>query len=447
MQSSSLYVTDGDEIDWAYGRQRIWMYTFELYPSHAKVSSDAALLPGRRAHRARDEAQQGRDPLPHRARRVPRTTSSARPRTNCGPLFDDFEIATRLDVGPARAPTRRRPAPGSGPIPATTTSSRDTVLGLARRSSPGPPAGIDAKRYDVDGGDHDDPRHRSSTLPTATIGSLTFRYYFAHASNSSSADYFRAYVEREDGSRTLVRQELGAGQRRQARLGDGHRVDGAVGRREGPDRVRGGRRVDRRARSRPPSTTSGSRARRRGQSSSAWTRCVPRAGRGRHGDPARRAPRRGPWRSPGPSPEPRDVSPFTNRSKTCGQQLRGDARTGVGDPQRHEPRVRGVGCPATVTAPAGRRVAERVRDQVREHLARSRTGSTSRIGRSSVVSSVSVTPAAAAAAANERTTSAMTRSSAVGSRWSASVPASDRVERPKVVDEPLHDAGSRRGSA
>ena len=43
-----------------------------------------------------------------------------------------------------------------------------------------------------------------------TTGSLTFRYYFAHASNSSSADYFRAYVEREDGSRTLVRRELGA---------------------------------------------------------------------------------------------------------------------------------------------------------------------------------------------------------------------------------------------
>ena len=44
----------------------------------------------------------------------------------------------------------------------------------------------------------------------STTGSLTFRYYFAHASNSSSADYFRAYVEREDGSRTIVRQEVGA---------------------------------------------------------------------------------------------------------------------------------------------------------------------------------------------------------------------------------------------
>ncbi len=45
MQSSSLYVTDGDEIDWAYGTQRIWMYTFELYPSHGKVSGNARFYP------------------------------------------------------------------------------------------------------------------------------------------------------------------------------------------------------------------------------------------------------------------------------------------------------------------------------------------------------------------------------------------------------------------
>ena len=44
----------------------------------------------------------------------------------------------------------------------------------------------------------------------ATVGKLTFRYYFAHSSNSSSADTFRAFVEAADGSRTVVRQEVGA---------------------------------------------------------------------------------------------------------------------------------------------------------------------------------------------------------------------------------------------
>lgn len=31
-QASDLYITDGDMIDWAYGRHRIFAYTFEMYP-------------------------------------------------------------------------------------------------------------------------------------------------------------------------------------------------------------------------------------------------------------------------------------------------------------------------------------------------------------------------------------------------------------------------------
>ena len=31
-QSSDLYITDGDEIDWLYGRHRIFSFTWELYP-------------------------------------------------------------------------------------------------------------------------------------------------------------------------------------------------------------------------------------------------------------------------------------------------------------------------------------------------------------------------------------------------------------------------------
>jgi hypothetical protein len=33
MQASSLYTTDGDFVDWAYGRHRIFAFTFEMYPS------------------------------------------------------------------------------------------------------------------------------------------------------------------------------------------------------------------------------------------------------------------------------------------------------------------------------------------------------------------------------------------------------------------------------
>jgi hypothetical protein len=31
-QSSALYPTDGDQIDWMYGRQGVFSFTFELYP-------------------------------------------------------------------------------------------------------------------------------------------------------------------------------------------------------------------------------------------------------------------------------------------------------------------------------------------------------------------------------------------------------------------------------
>ncbi len=36
-QSSSLYVTDGDQIDWMYGTQRIFSFTFELYPTETQA--------------------------------------------------------------------------------------------------------------------------------------------------------------------------------------------------------------------------------------------------------------------------------------------------------------------------------------------------------------------------------------------------------------------------
>jgi len=44
MQASSLYITDGDLVDWAYGVYRIFAFTFEMYPSI--VSSEGFYPPG-----------------------------------------------------------------------------------------------------------------------------------------------------------------------------------------------------------------------------------------------------------------------------------------------------------------------------------------------------------------------------------------------------------------
>ena len=204
-QSSALYVTDGDEIDWAYGRERIWMYTFELYPSHAKVSSDARFYPADEL--IPRETNRNREAILYLIERAwCRWSVIGKAATNCGPLFDDFEASAPWTADPLGTDTATGGA-WQRADPAATTRQSGTVPSGSRALVTGAAAGSTSNSYDVDG-------ITSIRGPlvglAATTGSLTFRYYFAHASNSSSADYFRAFVEREDGSRTLVRQELGA---------------------------------------------------------------------------------------------------------------------------------------------------------------------------------------------------------------------------------------------
>ena len=104
MQSSSLYVTDGDEIDWAYGHEHIFMYTFELYPSHSVVSSTARFYP-------RDEL--------------------------IGPQTERNKAAILLLLEAAAARTARlaRARPTAGHC---TTASRPSTAGSPTRSGPTP---------------------------------------------------------------------------------------------------------------------------------------------------------------------------------------------------------------------------------------------------------------------------------------------------------------------
>ncbi len=206
MQSSGLYVTDGDEIDWAYGLHRIFMYTFELYPTHAQVSGLARFYPpdeviGPQTERNKDAILY----LMEQAGCV--YTIIAKDRINCGPMFDDFEISRGWKANPLGTDTatsgkwqRANPAPTIRQAGTVPSGSNALVTGAA--------AGSSASANDVDGG-FTTIRSPGIQLPAAPVGNLTFRYYFAHSNNSSTADAFRAYVEKADGSRTLVREELG----------------------------------------------------------------------------------------------------------------------------------------------------------------------------------------------------------------------------------------------
>jgi carboxypeptidase T len=206
MQSSSLYVTDGDEIDWAYGSQRIWMYTMEMYPSHARVSSNARFYPADEL--ISRETRRNKEAILYFLERAGCVYSViGKINDDCGPFYDDFEISRGWAVDPNGTDTATSGAWQRG-NPAGTTYQSNTVPSGSRALVTGWSAGASANSYDVDGG-ITTVRSPLITLPAAP-GKLTFRYSFAHASNATADDWFRAFIEREDGTRTTVRRELGS---------------------------------------------------------------------------------------------------------------------------------------------------------------------------------------------------------------------------------------------
>ncbi|HEU0243405.1 MAG TPA: M14 family metallopeptidase [Candidatus Limnocylindrales bacterium] len=213
-QSSDLYITDGDQIDWLYATYRIFSFTYELYPSEQSTVwkdhyPDDSRIP---AQTARNRTailylinQAG---CPYAA-----LGSDAR-RADCGPLFDDLEINRGWVRNAAGTDTATRGL-WSVSNPASTSSNGPKQLGTtvsgSRALVTGARAGTSASTNDVDGGTTT-VRSRPITLPASatSYGPLTFRYYLAHGTTSSRDDALRVIVEAQDGTPTVVFQELGA---------------------------------------------------------------------------------------------------------------------------------------------------------------------------------------------------------------------------------------------
>jgi carboxypeptidase T len=206
MQSSSLYVTDGDEIDWAYGRHRIFMFTFEMYPDPSNSISrfyppDEVI--GRETSRNREAV------LTLMAHAWCPYVVIGKAQTHCGAFFDDFEIHRGWQVNPFGTDTatsgrwqRANPDPtwayGPKQLGTTTSGSVGLVTGaVATRSSVG---------NDLDTG------VTSIASPAIALVArpgqkLTFRYYFAHDSYSTADDYLRVSILGR--TRAVVFQERG----------------------------------------------------------------------------------------------------------------------------------------------------------------------------------------------------------------------------------------------
>jgi carboxypeptidase T len=206
-QSSQLYITDGDQIDWMYGRYRIFSFTWELYPKEHFRTSD--FYPP--DERIAAQVARNRSALLYIIDKADCPYSPIyKSKALCGPLYDDFEI----NRGWARDPDGTDTATdglwqignpvavskfGRKQLGITTSGRAALVTGLAGAK------GSDAN--DVDGGTTT-IRSTPVTLPDP-VGDLAFSYYFSHRSNSTAEDWFRVWIEAEDGTRTLVKEEVG----------------------------------------------------------------------------------------------------------------------------------------------------------------------------------------------------------------------------------------------
>jgi hypothetical protein len=212
-QSSDLYVTDGDQIDWLYGVHRIFTYTYELYPPETATvwgdhyPDDSKIGPATERNRGAILLLIDRAACPFA------TLGEASARANCGPLYDDLEINRGWRRNPLGTDTADR---GLWAVadPARTirdgTKQRGITVSGRRALVTGAAAGSSASYGDVDGG-ITTVRSRSIRLPEdpAAFGNLTFRYYLAHDARATTSDYLRVLVEAEDGERTVVLEERG----------------------------------------------------------------------------------------------------------------------------------------------------------------------------------------------------------------------------------------------
>jgi murein tripeptide amidase MpaA len=209
-QSSDLYITDGDQIDWMYGSQRIFSFTWELYPPETSTVWGDHYPPD---ETIATQTARNRSALlyfltvgscPHQV--INRTIA------DCGPFFDDAEInrgwaanPDGTDSAPANARfSRANPAP-------TSFSGRriqpDGVMSGRYAFITGAGAGATANSNDLDG--VTTIRSVPIQLP-AEPGELSLRYVFAHGP-SSNADGIKVWIEDEAANRTLVWSKAGTG--------------------------------------------------------------------------------------------------------------------------------------------------------------------------------------------------------------------------------------------
>ncbi len=210
-QASDLYIADGTIDDWLWGAEGIFGYTFEMYP---KTSSPGFYPPDEvipaETSKNREAVLRLLEASDCVYRAIGKETQYCAVASTT--IFsDNFETSTGWTTTTADTATTGRWERGD---PAATTSNGAKQLGTTVSGVndlvTGRLAGTAAGDHDLDGG------VTTITSPPVVLSNgtnytLTFAYYLAHGSNSSSADYLRVRVRNESATQTsTVFQELGA---------------------------------------------------------------------------------------------------------------------------------------------------------------------------------------------------------------------------------------------
>ncbi|MBQ1072557.1 zinc carboxypeptidase [Micromonospora sp. C31] len=208
-QSSDLYVTDGDSIDWMWGQHGIWAYTFEMYPGSAGGGGfypPDEVIPAQTS-RNREAVLLFSEyaDCPYRA--IGKQAQYCGGGGGTTVWSDTFETATGWTINPNGTDTATVGAWERGAAQATNSSGAKQLTPYAGSNDlvTGRLAGTGAGAYDIDGG-VTSARSPAVTLPSSGTLTLSLAWYLAHGSNASSADYLRVSVVHNGGTTTLFTQ-------------------------------------------------------------------------------------------------------------------------------------------------------------------------------------------------------------------------------------------------
>ncbi len=203
-QASDLYITSGTTRDYAYGKYRIFSYTFELsvkdYPDDSLIASET----GRNKEAILYLAERAWCPLSV----LGAATTAAR----CGAFDDDLEVAKGWRVNPDGTDTATAGAWQRGvPVATSFQGMRQITAAPTGRSAfaTGLLAGAGTSANDLDGG-RTTALSPAIALPATAGQRLTFRWTFAHYSSAGPEDEMRVEVVAADGTATTVRLVQGA---------------------------------------------------------------------------------------------------------------------------------------------------------------------------------------------------------------------------------------------